>query len=264
MTFYSDDNLGYDDEGKTKGAFTVKILAIDTSNHPLTIALVEGGRLLATTTYNMVKNHSIYVMPTIDQLMKQVHWQPADLDRVVVAQGPGSYTGVRIAVTTAKVLADTIDCELVGVSSLAVLAANVPPISDQLVVPFFDARRGNVYAGGYQWQGGKLVEQFADTHVAMSQLVNQLADQEKSVVMVGQLTRKIKQHFDGNFPGNVQLLAPGYAVPAAYQLALLGQDQQPIENIDSFVPHYLLLTEAEVEWKKQHPHAPHRNYVQEV
>ncbi|WP_295746534.1 tRNA (adenosine(37)-N6)-threonylcarbamoyltransferase complex dimerization subunit type 1 TsaB [uncultured Limosilactobacillus sp.] len=242
----------------------MKILAIDTSNHPLTIALVEDDHLLATTTYNMVKNHSIYVLPTIDQLMKQVHWQPGDLDRVVVAQGPGSYTGVRIAVTTAKVLADTLSCELVGISSLAVLAANVPPVSDQLVVPFFDARRGNVYAGGYRWQDGQLVEQFADTHVAMSKLVDQLADQQQPVVMVGQLTRKIKQHFAGNFPANVQLLAPGYAVPAAYQLALLGKERQQVEDINGFVPHYLLLTEAEVEWKKRHPNAPHRNYVQEV
>lgn len=242
----------------------MKILAIDTSNHPLAIALVEDGRLLATTTYNMVKNHSIYVLPTIDQLMKQVHWEPADLDRVVVAQGPGSYTGVRIAVTTAKVLADTLGCELVGISSLAVLAANVPPTSHALIVPFFDARRGNVYAGGYSWQDGQLVQQFADTHVAMTDLVAQLKDKQQPVLMVGELTKKINQHFDGQFPDNVQLLPANYVLPAAYQLAMLGAVKQPVTDIDGFIPHYLLLTEAEVEWKKQHPNAPHRNYVQEV
>lgn len=242
----------------------MKILAIDTSNHPLAIALVEDGQLLATTTYNMVKNHSIYVMPTIDQLMKQVKWQPEDLDRVVAAQGPGSYTGVRIAVTTAKVLADTLDCDLVGISSLAVLAANVPAMTDALIVPFFDARRGNVYAGGYRWQDGQLVEDFADTHVAMSELVARLGKDKRPVLMVGQLTKKINQHFDGDFPENVQLLPAGNTIPSAYQLALLGMDKEPVKDIDGFIPHYLLLTEAEVEWKKQHPNAPHRNYVQEV
>lgn len=242
----------------------MKILAIDTSNHPLTIALVEDQQWLASTTYNMVKNHSVYVLPTIDRLMKQVKWQPTDLDRIVVAQGPGSYTGVRIAVTTAKMLADTLGCQLVGISSLAVLAANVPPVANALVVPFFDARRGNVYAGGYRWQDGKLVNDFADTHVAMDTLVKRLGGKDCPVLMVGQLTKKIKQHFDGRFPATVSLLDASYAMPSAFHLAQLGAQSVPVDDIDGFVPHYLLLTEAEVEWKKQHPHVPHRNYVQEV
>ena len=64
----------------------MKVLAIDTSNHPMSVALVEDEQLLATTTLNMVRNHSIYLMPTIDNLFKLVQWPPADLDRVVVAR----------------------------------------------------------------------------------------------------------------------------------------------------------------------------------
>ena len=111
----------------------MKVLAIDTSNHPMSVALVEDEQLLATTTLNMVRNHSIYLMPTIDNLFKLVQWTPADLDRVVVAQGPGSYTGIRIAATTAKTLADTLKVALVGVSSLEVVARNVLPTSDQVM-----------------------------------------------------------------------------------------------------------------------------------
>ncbi|WP_305068849.1 tRNA (adenosine(37)-N6)-threonylcarbamoyltransferase complex dimerization subunit type 1 TsaB [Limosilactobacillus equigenerosi] len=73
----------------------------------------------------------------MDTLMQQVNWEPQDLDRVVVAAGPGSYTGVRIAVTTAKTLAATLKIELVVVSSLAVLARNVPAITEAVIVPFF-------------------------------------------------------------------------------------------------------------------------------
>lgn len=114
----------------------MKILAIDTSNHPMSVALVEDDQLLATTTLNMVRNHSIFLLPVIDDLFQKVQWQPQDLDRVVVAQGPGSYTGIRIAVTTAKVLADTLDIELTGVSSLKTVAANLPSATDALIVPF--------------------------------------------------------------------------------------------------------------------------------
>ena len=68
----------------------LKILAIDTSNHPMSIALVEDDRLMAQTTLNMVRNHSVYVLPTIERLMDDLGWTPADLNRVVVANGPGS------------------------------------------------------------------------------------------------------------------------------------------------------------------------------
>ncbi len=64
----------------------MKVLAIDTSNHPMSVAVVEDDQLLATETLNMVRNHSIYLMPAIDKLFKLVKWQPEDVDRIVVAQ----------------------------------------------------------------------------------------------------------------------------------------------------------------------------------
>ena len=76
--------------------------------------------------------------------MQQIDLTPKDLDRIVVAEGPGSYTGLRIAVATAKTLAHTLGIELVGVSSLLAL---VPDDLEGLVVPVMDARRNNVYAG---------------------------------------------------------------------------------------------------------------------
>ena len=170
----------------------MKILAIDTSNHPMSVALVEDDQLLATTTLNMVRNHSIFLLPVIDDLFQKVQWQPQDLDRVVVAQGPGSYTGIRIAVTTAKVLADTLDIELAGVSSLKTVAANLPSATDALIVPFFDARRGNVFAGVYQWQDDQLVNVLPDQHLSMQALLDQLAKLEKPVLMAGELTDRLQ------------------------------------------------------------------------
>ena len=242
----------------------MKILAIDTSNHPMTVALLEDQQLLAATTLNMVRNHSIYLMPTIDQLMSRLKWRPGDLERIVVAQGPGSYTGVRIAVTTAKVLAATLGIDLVGISSLAVLAANVPATTKALIAPFFDARRGNIYGGVYQWENSQLVNRQADEHLAMTDFVQRLGQCKEPVILVGQLTKRINQHFDGHLPANVTLLTNGYAIPDPFKLGLLGEDHETVKDLDAFGPHYLLLTEAEVEWKKQHPNAPHQNYVREV
>lgn len=243
----------------------MKILALDTSNHPMSVALVEDDQLKATTTLNMVKNHSIYVLPTIDDLFKKVGWQPEDLDRVVVAKGPGSYTGVRIAVTTAKTLAMTIHKKLVGVSSLKVIAANVPAITHHLIVPFMDARRGNVFAGGYQYQNQQLTPAvLQEQHIAFNQLLTGLGDQSQDVYLVGVLTNRIKKNAQP-LPVNVHLLSPQYAMPSAYQLAMIGQQTPVVSDIDSFVPNYLRITEAEVNWLKTHP-GKHdtSHYVQEV
>lgn len=89
----------------------MKILSIDTSNAPLAIALVEDKQLVAETTLNITKNHSVFLMPVIEQLMQMASWTPQQLNRIVVAKGPGSYTGVRIAVTTAKTLASTLNID---------------------------------------------------------------------------------------------------------------------------------------------------------
>lgn len=79
-------------------------------------------------------------MPAIDYLMSQLNLAPTAIDRFVVAEGPGSYTGLRLGVTTAKTLAYTLKKELVGISSLQTLAANCVGQTG-LVVPLFDARR---------------------------------------------------------------------------------------------------------------------------
>lgn len=241
----------------------MKVLAIDTSNHPMSVALVEDDQLLATTTLNMVRNHSIYLMPTIDNLVKLVKWTPADLDRVVVAQGPGSYTGIRIAATTAKTLADTLKIDLVGISSLALVARNVLPGSSQVIVPFFDARRGNVFAGAYQWQDGRLVNLIEDQHLAMTTLLDQLAKVDRPVILLGHLTKRIKEQVSG-LPANVTLAPRAYGIPSTYQLALAGEDQPAVREIDSFVPHYLRITEAEANWQKLHPGENRHDYVREV
>lgn len=241
----------------------MKVLAIDTSNHPMSVALVEDDQLLATTTLNMVRNHSIYLMPTVDRLFKLVKWQPADVDRVVVAQGPGSYTGIRIAVTTAKVLADTLEIDLVGVSSLEVVARNVLPTTSAIIVPFFDARRGNVFAGAYQWQDGKMENRIADQHLAMKDLLAQLAKIDQPVILVGHVTKKIADQFD-QLPANVSLASRAYSIPSTYQLALAGEKRPAVKEIDPFVPHYLRITEAEANWQKLHPGVTRKNYVREV
>ena len=231
----------------------MKILALDTSNRPLSVAVLEDEMLLAQTTLNMAKKHSATLMPVVADMIKQVGLTPAEIDRVVVAAGPGSYTGLRIGVTAAKTFAFTLNKDLVGISSLEVLAANCQNDPNKLLIPLFDARRKNVFVGGYQVKDKKLVNVLPDQHLGLSELCQYLQAQDQEVLFIGADAKNFQADFAE------QLTTTKYSFserkddyPSAFVLGLLGKDAQP-SDVLNFVPHYLRLTQAEVQWMEKHP-----------
>lgn len=229
----------------------MKVLAFDTSSKALSVAILDGENLLADVTINIKKNHSINLMPAIDFLMKAVDLEPADLDRIAVAQGPGSYTGLRVAVATAKTLAYTLNIELVGVSSLYALAAAAD--FDGLVVPVMDARRNNVYAGFYK--NGQSVK--ADQHMNFTAVLEAVKDEDK-VIFVGEVDN-FREQIEEALP-NAEILP---ILPSAYAIGQYGQSLEPAD-VDSFVPNYLKRVEAEENWLKTHQEDPTADYVKRI
>lgn len=240
----------------------MKILALDTSNQAMSVAVMVDGRVLAEMTLNRKKTHSEQLLPTIDHLLQLSALTPEDLDRVVVADGPGSYTGLRIAVTTAKTLADTLQLELVGISSLATLAAGALRTKD-LIVPLMDARRQNVFAGMYQWLDGTLINVAADRHVALDQLLAELALLKQPVTFIGGDVAKFRDAIKARLGAQAHFVDAVSALPQAGRLALLGQQATPVPPA-TFVPRYLRLTEAETNWLKTHDDKGHAPYVEKV
>lgn len=221
----------------------MKLLAFDTSSQALSVALTEDDTLLGKIDLNIKKNHSITLMPAIDFLMTNAGLQPEDLDRIAVAQGPGSYTGLRIAVTTAKTLASTLNIDLVGVSSLAAIAANVDVASK--VVPLIDARRQNVYAGIYE--NGLSVSQ--EQHIELDTLMETLKTEE-TLTFTGELAN-FRELIAQTLPQAKFVENAEHRLPNAYQIARLGAGYEPV-NVDTFVPEYLKKVEAEEKWLETH------------
>lgn len=93
-------------------------LLIDTSNQPLSVALMQDEKVLIEQTTNIKQNHSVQLMPEIQKLFEQSQVDKQEITDIVVAEGPGSYTGLRIGVTVAKTLAYALQTRLYGVSSL--------------------------------------------------------------------------------------------------------------------------------------------------
>ncbi|MCH4171883.1 MAG: tRNA (adenosine(37)-N6)-threonylcarbamoyltransferase complex dimerization subunit type 1 TsaB [Lactobacillus sp.] len=240
-------------------------LAIDTSNRPLSVAVVDETTVLASFETNQKLTHSETLMPAVDQVLKASGLSINDIDRFAVAMGPGSYTGIRIGVTTAKTLAWTLGKPLVGLSSLRVLASNVTP-SPKLLVPLMDARRDNVFAGIYQWalgQDWQLLNVLQDQHLALTQLLAEIKALGQPAIFMGAVA-PFRQQIFAALGQQAEFATPFNDLPHAANLAMLAWQAEPVADIHSFTPNYLRKTEAEVNWLKDHEGEGHGPYVQEV
>lgn len=228
----------------------MKVLAIDTSTFVMGVALVDGDQVLGEITTNLKKNHSIRLMPAIDMLMKEVGMKPKQLDRIVVAQGPGSYTGVRIGVTTAKTLAWTLGIPLVGVSSIETLAQNGRYFNG-VVSPIFDARRGQVYTGLYQSRKGTVINIAEDRLCLIADWATELSEKYENVLFLGNDLSIHKEIIEEKLASKVQFgfISDHNLRPS--ELARVGMEREPVENIHTFSPNYIRLAEAEANWLEQ-------------
>ncbi|MBP2241838.1 tRNA threonylcarbamoyladenosine biosynthesis protein TsaB [Cytobacillus eiseniae] len=227
----------------------MKVLSIDTSNYALGIALLDGDQVIGEYITNLKKNHSVRVMPAIEALMKDCDMKPSDLSKIVVAKGPGSYTGVRIGVTIAKTLAWTLNIPLSGVSSLEVLAAS-GRYFEGMISPLFDARRGQIYTSLYQFHNGKMVNQKKDQLLLSTDWAAQLKEQSERILFVGNDLPLHRSIFDEILGSQAVYAEMTEQNPRPAELALLGKDKEA-EDVHTFVPNYIRLAEAEANWIKE-------------
>ena len=162
----------------------MRVLALETSAKACSAAVTEDGRVLASAFQCTGLTHSRTLMPMVEAMLKNAELTLSDCDAVAVANGPGSFTGIRIGVSAAKGLAFSIGKPAVGVSTLEAMARNVA-FSDGLVVCAMDARRQQVYNAVFRAQGGKLTRLTPDRPIALSDLAAELTDSDLPKIIVG-------------------------------------------------------------------------------
>ena len=198
-----------------------KILMIETSTECCSVALSEGDRIVAERVDETPKQQSALLAPYIDAVLREAGWQAADLAAVAVSEGPGSYTGLRVGVSTAKGLCFGAGVPLLGIDTLQILACQalsvIPGLTRDLdrIVAMLDARRMEVYAATFDGNG---VKQGATEAVILNEDSYRQELEEGSVLFIGTGIEKFQAicphpnaHFQPCFPQAAAMLQPARA-----------------------------------------------------
>ena len=209
------------------------ILGIDTSTKICTCSIFDSENgVIAETSLSVKKNHSNIVMPIIDNLFKISDLTINDIDKIAVAIGPGSFTGVRIALGIAKGLAMALNKPLIAVNELDILEA-IASGNENEIIPLIDARKERVY---YKYQN-KYVDDY---------LINLISnfDKNKKYIFVGDGAINYTNILKDNLGDNAVILPMYNSFPRASILCELALNKEEA-NIYTLEPEYISKSRAE-------------------
>lgn len=162
----------------------MKILALDTSANTATVCIAEDDKLLAEETINYKKTHSQTLMPMIDAALKACGTDISEIDLFAAANGPGSFTGLRIGVSAVKGMAHALSKPVLGMSTLEGMAYNLFMCQD-IICPIMDARRAQVYNAVYTWKEGVFTQLSEPRALAIEECVEDVKKYGKRVIFLG-------------------------------------------------------------------------------
>lgn len=227
----------------------MKILAIESSAVTASVAIVDEESVLANYTINHKKTHSQTLLPMIDEICRMTETEVEDLDAIAVSIGPGSFTGLRIGVATAKGIALAKDKPMVAVKTLEALAYNLYG-SSKTIVPIMDAKRKHVYSAIYKFEEGKLVELRKTNLISIEDLTKELNESYEDVIFLGDGINVASNYFNENLSINYSFASLLNRLQNAASLGLRALDlakEGKLVSSDEVKPDYLRPSQAERE-----------------
>ena len=206
----------------------MKYFYIDTSSSYLYTGVVEEDKVLYEIKEKLDNNLSTFSLYLIDDMFKKIGIVPKDINKIIVVNGPGSFTGVRIGVTIAKTWAWALKIPITTVSSLKAMAISCE--EKGIKVPIIDARRENYYAGIYDEENKNIME---DCHISSENLLSKLKEISGKYYFIG----------SANLEENILTYSPNIL-----KIVSTVKNEQAI-NPHAVNPNYLKLTEAEEKLK---------------
>ncbi|MGE5613252.1 MAG: tRNA (adenosine(37)-N6)-threonylcarbamoyltransferase complex dimerization subunit type 1 TsaB [Bacillota bacterium] len=235
----------------------MRALAIDTSTAMAGIAVADEQGLLAGYSLMDMKTHSQKLVPMLHELLAHLGLAPADIDVFAAVTGPGSFTGLRIGVTTIKSLAYATGKRTAGIPSLDALAFAAAVSEDSIICPIMDARNNQVYAALYQSSNGTVQNLSGYMGVHISDLVRHIEERHNDAAVMftgdGVLLHRdfLKIELNGRCSFMPDFMLRQMAAPAA-QMAITMALRGDTTDSTELVPFYLRPSQAEREYMKKH------------
>lgn len=225
----------------------MRILAFDTTELIGSVAALHDGKLLADIELDPSQRSAQSLAPGIRSVLGSVGWRPAEVDLVAVTIGPGSFTGLRVGVTTAKALAYAMEADILGIDTLETIAAGSPDDVSAVSVAV-DAQRGEVVAGSFRRDPhGRFRPTSAAELVEVQTWLEGLA---AGTVISGPVLRKLADRV----PDHLTLPDPKYWRPKAAVVGRLADSDHAAGRRDdlwTLVPRYSRRSAAEEKWEKK-------------
>ncbi|HLV10593.1 MAG TPA: tRNA (adenosine(37)-N6)-threonylcarbamoyltransferase complex dimerization subunit type 1 TsaB [Halanaerobiales bacterium] len=232
------------------------VMGIDTSGEIGAVGLTSAEGIIGEINIRLRRQHSERLLPNIDILFKETGKKLNELDGIGVTTGPGSFTGLRIALATVKTLAQVLNIPVIGISSLELLAYNLSQHQGWLV-PLIDARRERVYTALFHnWDCDiRSRKTWKEQAVKVSQLIEELEelDQRGSFYFTGDGCQKYRDILK-NSGLNTFFAPPSICIPRGGGLAELSRyylERGKSDNYGEILPDYLKKPQAEIKWLKK-------------
>lgn len=217
----------------------MKMLAVDTSSAICSVALLDNDNLIDEINLDNGRTHSENLMPIVDEIIKRNNMDVKDIEFISCVVGPGSFTGIRIGVSSIKAIAEVLNVKLAQVTSLETLAANVE--NAETIVSLIDARNNQVYCGIFDKDYNLKEEALADS---IDEVINHIKKYQ-GIVFTGNGAELHKELLLNNIENarfadvNIQL---------AKNVGKIGYKkylENNVENADTIIPIYLRKSQAE-------------------
>lgn len=231
----------------------MKILAIETSTMLGGIAIMDESLLIAESRLNVKSTHSERLMTEIEHCLKQSGIKISDIDIFAVATGPGSFTGLRIGLSTVKGFSYATGKQIVSVPTLEALAWNFP-YSRHPVCTMLDARKKEVYASLFKWEGENFTRLINETSAKPEEFARDAlrVTHDDKFIFAGEGAALYRDKIIEVMGEKAIFASPEKTVPSPANVAVLGfkkakagEFSEPI----SLIPMYIRKSEAEVKWK---------------
>lgn len=232
----------------------MKILAIDTSTMLGGIAVMDELNLIAETRLNVKSTHSERLMTEIEHCLKQSSLKISDIDVFAVAIGPGSFTGLRIGLSTVKGLSYATGNPIVSVPTLDALALNFP-YSRYPVCTMLDARKKEVYAALFKWEDDNFKKLINETSVNPEEFIRHTlyATRYDKIIFAGEGAVIYRDKIIESLGEKATFASPEKTVPSPANVASIGLKKALLKEFSepvTLIPIYIRKSEAEVKSKK--------------